>query len=153
VPFAAGNFPATPGAVNVGQPEVAEVPEPATQTELFQQLPEITEIPNPVAPTAASLARGEVVFNRACSPCHGAAGDGTGLVTRSGIPSFSLLTPQAAAYTDGYLYTLIRVGRGIMPPYGHQITHYDRWHVVNYVRQLQGPLAAAEDAAAEPAQE
>jgi len=29
-----------------------------------------------------------------------------------------------------------------MPPYGHQISHYDRWHVVNYVRQLQGPQAA-----------
>ena len=27
-----------------------------------------------------------------------------------------------------------------MPPYGHQIGHYDRWHVVNYVRQLQGQI-------------
>jgi hypothetical protein len=24
-----------------------------------------------------------------------------------------------------------------MPPYGHQIAHFDRWHIVNYVRQLQ----------------
>jgi mono/diheme cytochrome c family protein len=46
------------------------------------------------------------------------------------------------ALTDGYIYTLIRVGRGIMPAYAHQIAHYDRWHVVNYVRQLQGPQAA-----------
>ena len=32
---------------------------------------------------------------------------------------------------------MIRLGRGLMPPYGHQISHFDRWHVVNYVRQLQ----------------
>ena len=25
-----------------------------------------------------------------------------------------------------------------MPPYGHQIPNFDRWHIVNYVRQLQG---------------
>lgn len=25
-----------------------------------------------------------------------------------------------------------------MPAYGHQISHYDRWHIVNYVRQMQG---------------
>jgi hypothetical protein len=24
-----------------------------------------------------------------------------------------------------------------MPPYGHRITHFDRWHIVNYVRELQ----------------
>ncbi|MDE0394958.1 MAG: cytochrome c [Gammaproteobacteria bacterium] len=140
VPFAAGNFPPGPGAVNIGEAAVAEIPAPATQEQLFQQLPEITGITNPVPPTAASLARGEVVFNRACSPCHGTAGDGAGPVTRAGIPPFSLLTPQAASYTDGYLYTLIRIGRGIMPAYGHQIGHFDRWHIVNYLRELQGPL-------------
>ena len=142
VPFAAGNFPAAPGMVNVGQPEVAEVPPPVTQAQLFQQAPEITEIPNPIPATTASLSRGEEVFNRACSPCHGTAGDGTGPVTRSGIPPFSLLVTSAMSLTDGYIYSIIRVGRGIMPPYGHQISHYDRWHVVNYVRQLQGPQAA-----------
>ena len=28
-------------------------------------------------------------------------------------------------------------GRGLMPEYGSRITHFDRWRVVNYVRQLQ----------------
>jgi mono/diheme cytochrome c family protein len=37
---------------------------------------------------------------------------------------------------------MITVGRGIMPAYGHQIAHYDRWNVVNYVRQLQGRIPA-----------
>jgi mono/diheme cytochrome c family protein len=42
-----------------------------------------------------------------------------------------------AAYSDQYLYAMIRVGRGLMPEYGSRITHFDRWSVVNYVRQLQ----------------
>ena len=155
VPFASGNFPSGPGAVNIGAAEIAEIPAPATQQQLFQQLPEVTEIGNPVPSTPASLARGEVMFNRSCSPCHGTAGDGGGPVTRSGIPAFSLLSPQAASYTDGYIYTLIRIGRGIMPAYGHQITHFDRWHIVNYLRELQGPiLPPAGDAATDaPAEE
>ena len=159
VPFASGNFPPGPGAVNIGQAEVADIPAPATQQQLFQQLPEVTEIANPVPATPASLGRGEVMFNRSCSPCHGTTGDGGGPVTRSGIPAFSLLTPQAASFTDGYIYTLIRIGRGIMPAYGHQISHFDRWHIVNYLRQLQGPVlvpagAAEDDAVADtPAEE
>jgi len=31
----------------------------------------------------------------------------------------------------------MRVGRGLMPPYGHQISHFDRWNIVNYIRLLQ----------------
>jgi mono/diheme cytochrome c family protein len=42
-----------------------------------------------------------------------------------------------AAYSDPYIYAMIRVGRGVMPEYGSRITHFDRWHVVNYVRRLQ----------------
>jgi len=31
----------------------------------------------------------------------------------------------------------VRVGRGLMPAYGHQVSHFDRWHIVNYIRLLQ----------------
>ena len=36
-----------------------------------------------------------------------------------------------------------------MPAYGHQIGHYDRWHVVNYVRRLQGLLEVETEGEAE----
>jgi mono/diheme cytochrome c family protein len=42
-----------------------------------------------------------------------------------------------AGYSDAYIYAMIRVGRGLMPEYGSRISHFDRWHIVNYVRQLQ----------------
>jgi mono/diheme cytochrome c family protein len=145
VPFAGGNFPAAPGVVNLGQPEGTEVPVSVTPLQLLQALgnpegfPEITGLQNPVPASPASLARGEQLFNRACVPCHGTGGAGDGLVgTVAPAYGYSLLQDQARGLSDGYLYSIIRVGRGAMPQYGHQISHFDRWHVVNYVRQLLG---------------
>jgi mono/diheme cytochrome c family protein len=46
------------------------------------------------------------------------------------------------AWTDGYLYSIMRYGRGVMPRYDDKIRGQDRWHVVNYVRQLQAAARA-----------
>lgn len=144
VSFASGNFPAGAGEVNVGQSEGTPIPAPITPLMVVQAtgnpdgFPDVTELPNPVAPDESSLERGREVYNRACAPCHGDVGGGGGTVTQAGVASISLLEDHVLEYTDGYLYSIIRVGRGAMPAYGHQLTHYDRWHVVNYLRQLQG---------------
>lgn len=145
ISFASGNFPVGPGVVNVGQPEGTPVPPSFTPIQLLQGIPEINAIENPVAADEGSLTRGEVVYNRACVPCHALDGAGDGPVTRAGVPQRSILTEEARALSDGYLYTIIRMGRGAMPAYAHQLTHYDRWHVVNYVRQLQANSAGQED--------
>jgi len=83
------------------------------------------------------LARGDTLYHTFCSVCHGATGAGDGLVGRKmGAPS--LLSPRAAGFSDGYLYSMIRYGRGIMGRYGDKIYRpEDRWRVVNYVRSLQ----------------
>jgi mono/diheme cytochrome c family protein len=64
----------------------------------------------------------------------------------------SLLTPKARAFSDGYLYSIIRYGRGLMPRYGDKVyRHEDRWAIVNYVRWLQTsalPAAGTVDSAA-----
>ena len=50
----------------------------------------------------------------------------------------SIVTPRAIAFSDGYLYSIIRYGRGIMTQYGDKIYQQeDRWRVVHYVRSLQ----------------
>lgn len=143
VPFASGNYAQGPGLVNLGQPEFVAIPAPVTTIQMLQQTIEATGTPNPVASDAASLARGEVVFQRSCTPCHGTLGAADGPVAAFGIPVISLLTPQAVGLMDGYIYNMIRYGRGAMPSYGHQIPHFDRWSVVNYVRQLQSGVAPA----------
>jgi mono/diheme cytochrome c family protein len=147
VPFAAPNYPASPDQVGLGQPEGSEIPPAVTPFQLLTSAPEAQPAiaqRNPVPATAESLERGRVMYERSCTPCHASSGAGDGLVTRAGVPPRSLLTPEARALSDGYIYTIIRVGRGAMPQYGHQITHFDRWHLVNYVRQLQA--GGADDA-------
>lgn len=140
VPFASGNFPSGPGVVNLGEPAGQAPPPPITPLMVLQSAPEVVDLENPISPDGASLERGEELYLRSCAPCHAETGDGSGNVTQFGVPAFSIIEGEALDRTDGYIYSIIRVGRGGMPAYGHQLTHYDRWHLVNYVRQLQDQL-------------
>jgi mono/diheme cytochrome c family protein len=144
VPFASANFPAEEGEVNVGQPEVLEdAPPPFTQMDLVQENAVVTGLVNPVSPTERSLDRGQDLFLRFCAPCHGPDGTGvTGYILPAGYPPFPLVSDRVRAFSDGYIYGMIRVGRGLMPAYGPRVSHYDRWYIVNYVRELQGVLSA-----------
>jgi len=140
IPFASGTYPARPFEVNVGQAEgMEEVPPPFTQLDLIDEAAVVVDLENPVPPTEASLDRGEELFLRFCAPCHGPNGDGiSGYILPAGYPPYPLNTDRVIGFTDGYIYGMIRMGRGNMPAYGPRITHFDRWHVVNYLRVLQG---------------
>lgn len=141
VPFSAGNFSAGPDQVSLGQADPsAEMPPFFTATEVLTQAPVVMEMVNPVEATAESLARGERLYNRFCVPCHSADGVGANAALaplHPMVPLFNLSSAATAVRHDGYMYGVIRVGRGLMPAYGHQIPHYDRWHIVNYIRQMQ----------------
>ena len=105
-----------------------------------------------VNPTIAdsTVAQGDTLFHTFCAVCHGPAGAANGTVgPRMGAPS--LLTDRARAYSDGYLYSLVRYGRGVMPPYGDKVVRpADRWAIVNYVRRLQQAALPAAPVAAAP---
>jgi mono/diheme cytochrome c family protein len=96
----------------------------------------------PVIPRDVDAA-GDTLYQNFCAVCHGAAGDAKGPVSpKIGAPS--LLTGRARGYTDGYIYSIIRYGRGVRPRYGDKVyLPADRWAIVNHVRKLQGqtPLA------------
>jgi len=143
VPFASGNWPSAPGVVNIGQPEGADIPY-FTQADLG--VPgvggeTIQGMNNPIAlDDAEALGQGEEIYMRFCVVCHGENGVGTEayIYEYNGLlGSYNLSGEQVAGYSDAYLYAVIRVGRGLMPAYGARISHWDRWNVVNYVRQLQ----------------
>lgn len=94
---------------------------------------------NPVLQTAESLERGRDRYDIFCALCHGFQGGGDGPIdsVMSGlIPS--LVTEQVRRYTDGYIFAVILNGRGLMSRYRHRVRGDDRWHIVNYIRLLQG---------------
>jgi len=106
-------------------------------------------IPNPTPVSEASLVNGRKYFQINCSVCHGEKGLGDGPATKFGMPGINLTGDITKGRADGYIFGMIRNGRGLMPPY-NRIEEMDRWDVVNYVRGLQGkgapvptgPLAA-----------
>ena len=95
-------------------------------------------IPNPVPADARSLHNGRMYYQINCAVCHGEAGKGDGpiLATKAIFPP-PLVGASAEGRSDGYIWGIIRNGRGGMPSY-NRIEELDRWDVVNYVRGLQG---------------
>lgn len=142
VAFSSGNFPTDRNSVNIGQPAATDymVPDFTQAATGNPQNELLASLENPVPSDEASLARGSELYNRYCVVCHGPEGVGTGAYVLEKWPAlaaYNLAGETVQGYPDGYIYGMIRVGRGLMPQYGHQITHFDRWNIVNYVRQLQ----------------
>jgi mono/diheme cytochrome c family protein len=100
-------------------------------------------IPNPVAADARSLTNGRMYYQINCAVCHGEAGKGDGPILRTkAIFPPALVGAAGEARSDGYIWGVIRNGRGAMPSY-NRIEELDRWDVVNYIRGLQGRYQVA----------
>lgn len=94
-------------------------------------------VTNPQPATPASLELGRKYYQINCAVCHGDNGMGAQTIVAQYGLAFPIATDMTKNRTDGYIYGMIRNGRGSMPSY-NRIEEADRWHVVNYVRGLQG---------------
>lgn len=91
------------------------------------------------------LALGAAKFQIYCTVCHGAAGDGNGIMkVRSAIEGdvaivtiASLQIPLIRAYPNGQIFDVITNGKNTMMGYGDKLSPEERWAVVAYVRALQ----------------
>lgn len=90
------------------------------------------ELRNPFAATdAVALARGAVVYQNFCLPCHGATGAGDGPVVRRGYPA---PTRSEVPLSDGEMFHVITYGRGNMASYAAQVSREDRWRAILFIR-------------------
>lgn len=111
-----------------------------------QSIVAMSTIPNPTPADSASVSRGRVEFQINCAVCHGPLGMANGPATRYGFPGIAIGAGSNAAnnLSDGYIFGMIRNGRGLMPPY-NRIEESDRWDIVNYLRTVQGKGTIAAD--------
>lgn len=99
----------------------------------------------PVPVTEALLYRGQERYQIYCSPCHGLAGYGDGIVairaerSQEGtwVPPSSMHADTVLARPVGHIFNSITNGVRTMPSYASQIPLADRWAIVAYVRALQ----------------
>jgi mono/diheme cytochrome c family protein len=96
----------------------------------------MSPLANPVAADARSLASGHRYYQINCAVCHGDRGMGDGPATQFGMVGINIVGDMTRARTDGYIWGIIRNGRGLMPGYA-RIEEERRWDVVNYIRGLQ----------------
>ena len=98
----------------------------------------MSSLTNPVSLDQGVLQRGGQQYQINCAVCHGPAGMGDGPVTKFGFPPMPIGAGSNAAIrlSDGYLFGIIRNGRGLMPPY-NRIEERERWELIAYLRALQ----------------
>jgi hypothetical protein len=96
----------------------------------------VETFPFPV--TLEVMRRGQARYEIFCTPCHGRAGHGNGMVVQRGYrrPP-SLHVDRLRNERAGYLFDVITSGFGAMQDYRAQIPVADRWAIVAYVRALQ----------------
>jgi hypothetical protein len=80
-----------------------------------------------------------VQFQINCAVCHGPNGMVNQQIMKYGLFPAAIggANNPAAGYTDGYIFAIIRNGKGTMPSY-NRIEEMDRWDIINYLRSLQG---------------
>lgn len=132
-----------------GQPQFS-VPLGGAQVAAFQvsyaampaTVDSMSGLANPVAADARSLENGRKYYQVNCAVCHGDLGQGNGPVAKYGFPGINIVGAVTQGRSDGYIWGIVRNGRGLMPSY-NRIPEMERWDVVNYVRGLQGRYTVA----------
>jgi mono/diheme cytochrome c family protein len=95
--------------------------------------------------TEETMARGKARFGIYCTPCHGQAGLGDGMVHKRAdalaqggwIQPTNVTQEYLRNMPVGELFNAITNGVRNMPAYGAQISPADRWAIVMYTRALQ----------------
>ena len=95
-----------------------------------------TDLPFPL--TRNVLSRGQERYAIYCTPCHGAVGDGRGMIVERGMsPPPSFHTEELRDAPIGHFFDVITRGHGAMYAYDARVKPEDRWAIAAYVRALQ----------------
>jgi mono/diheme cytochrome c family protein len=92
----------------------------------------------PLVVDMAFLERGREKYTTFCAPCHGAVGDGNGMVKKYGMATVANYhDDRLRTMAEGEIFNTITNGKNTMLPYSDKLVPEERWAVVAYVRALQ----------------
>lgn len=112
------------------------VPVPGT-TSLVKDREVALNTINPVPADEKSVALGAKLFEIYCVACHGKSGTGDGLVgAKLTLKPFDLTVDRLKTLPDGHFWGYMTFGGAVMPSYANDLSVAERWHVVNYVRNV-----------------
>ncbi|QEH39289.1 hypothetical protein OJF2_79040 (plasmid) [Aquisphaera giovannonii] len=98
--------------------------------------PRATTSPYPV--DRAFLERGQERYRIFCTPCHGEAGDGRGIIVQRGFsPPPPFTREDLLRQPLGHFVSVITRGQGAMYSYAARVPVRDRWAIAAYIRALQ----------------
>ncbi len=103
---------------------------------------------NPLPDNEVNLKEGEVLYGKYCVHCHGAGGEGDGLVGTK-LPGPPPAYSTLKNLPDGKMFHSITYGKGLMGSHAAQVSQEERWKLVLYIRKLQFPNGAQEATAAD----
>ena len=131
----ASRAPPQPNGIPIDGGET--VPKPATIDDMFDAKDEAASIVNPVPATPASVARGRDLYVMNCLVCHGPEGQGDGPVMLNfGFSPVALNDAYVQDLADGQIFFTLTRGGIIMPFYRDALSQQERWHVINFLRQV-----------------
>jgi mono/diheme cytochrome c family protein len=94
---------------------------------------------SPLELTEKNKDNGKKMYNIYCISCHGAKGDGNGVLSQrdkfNGIPNY-----KDRDITEGSIYHVIMYGKGLMGSHSSQLTRKERWQIISYVEKLRSDL-------------
>ena len=94
---------------------------------------------NPIPKSPESLTRGKEMYELHCLVCHGEQGRGDGPVGKKFVPQpMELNLDYVQLQPDGQLFYTISHGSLRMPAYRQAMPAEDRWHLVNFIKEMFG---------------
>ena len=101
------------------------------------------QLKNPFEKNEVNLKEGEELYGKYCVHCHGAGGEGDGLVggkLPGAPPSYKTVLKTLP---EGKIFHSVTYGKGLMGSHSGQMTQAERWKLTMYVQKLQGNLEVA----------
>lgn len=96
----------------------------------------VDSFPFPV--TRDVLKRGRERYEIYCAVCHGASGEGNGMIVQHGFPAPpSYDIERLRRVPVGHFFNVITHGYGVMYSYATRVEPDDRWAIAAYIRALQ----------------